>query len=170
VKSVALALVTTMSLIGCVSTGGMSHSTVTRVDLSQNNFRVIKTGAMGQSKGLWLLGVIPLFSPSASEAKTDLYEHLGRQMEHNATALINVTEDWSVFYLILVAIPRITMTADLIEFVDQPLPGGVHSESGKGEGKKQHSSTTPAAPRPSSSMTPLTPEEENFEPKPPSSR
>lgn len=168
-KIVTLALVVTMSLIGCVSTGGISRSTMTRVDLSQNNYRVIKTGAMGQSKGLWLLGVIPLFSPSASEAKTDLYEHLGRQMEHKATALINVTEDWSVYYLILVAIPRVTMTADLIEFVDQPQPGGLHSESGKADGNTQKPSTAPSAPHTSPSMTPLTPEEENFEPKPPAS-
>ncbi|HUJ79712.1 MAG TPA: hypothetical protein VLY45_05290 [Nitrospiria bacterium] len=168
-----LVLVSTMSLIGCVSTGGLSRSTVTRVDLSQNNYRLIRTGAMGQSKGLWLLGVIPLFSPSASEAKTDLYEHLdlGRQMEHKATALINVTEDWSVYYLILVAIPRITITADIIEFIDQPQSGGSHTGSGKADGNAQKPSTTPSAPHPpSSSKTPMTPEEENFESTPPASR
>jgi hypothetical protein len=38
-------------------------------------------------------------------------------------ALANQTEDRSSLYLILFSIPRVTITADVIEFTDAPLGG-----------------------------------------------
>ena len=40
-------------------------------------------------------------------------------MEGKSTALANVAQDKSTVYLILFSIPKITVTADIIEFIDE---------------------------------------------------
>jgi hypothetical protein len=44
-------------------------------------------------------------------------------MTGKSLALANATEDRSSLYLVLFSIPRISVTADVIEFID--VPGGV---------------------------------------------
>lgn len=117
-KLITLALVMTSVLIGCASTGQFLESTETRVSLSQKNYRMIKAGAQGSSYGFWLLGVIPIVSPTVAAAKTEMYHNVGNKMEQKATALSNVTEDRSFHYFILFSITRLTITADVIEFVE----------------------------------------------------
>jgi hypothetical protein len=106
--------------MGCSSVGRISGQTGTNVQLSQNNYKVIKAGAKGESYGFRLLGIIPLTSPNYADAKEALYKSVDVPLTGKAVALSNQTEDRSSLYLILFSIPRVTVTADVIEFTGQP--------------------------------------------------
>ena len=109
-------------LTGCASTivGGNKQfpnmAFVQKVELSGNNYKVIKTNAVGRSWGFSLvLGLIPVLDPSYDKAMTDLYQSAGVG-EGKAIALINVIqqrEDWNMFAF---AIPKLVIRADIIEF------------------------------------------------------
>ena len=110
-----------MSLLtGCSSEGEFRQSTGTSVALAVNNYKIIKTGATGTSSGFRLLGIIPFASPTHSGAKASLYESIGIPLTGKSVALANETEDRSSLYLILFSIPKITVTADVVEFTDAP--------------------------------------------------
>jgi hypothetical protein len=113
----------TLLLVGCASRGEIKGGgTGTQVQLNQRNYKVIQAGAVGKSHGFRLLGIIPIVSPNYADAKKNLYESVGENLKGRAIALANQTEDDSSLYLILFSIPRVTITADLVEFID-PTPG-----------------------------------------------
>jgi hypothetical protein len=108
-----------MASLGCsTSTGSMPQATGTAVTLSQSNYRVLKAGAKGESAGFSLLGLIPIVSPSYAEAKSDLYGSIGHGLEGKPIALANQTQDAGTTYLLLFSIPRLIVTADVVEFTD----------------------------------------------------
>jgi hypothetical protein len=106
--------------MGCASVGRISGQTGTDVQLSKNNYKIIKAGAKGESYGFSLFGIIPLGSPNYADAKEALYKSVGEPLTGKAVALANQTEDRSTLYLILFSIPKVTVTADVIEFTEQP--------------------------------------------------
>ena len=120
--SIALCALSLALLTGCSSEGEFRQSTGTSVALAGNNYKIIKTGATGRSSGFRFLGILPITSPTHSGAKASLYESLGIPLTGRSVALANATEDRSSLYLILFSIPRITVTADVVEFID--VPGG----------------------------------------------
>lgn len=91
--------------------------TATSVNLSESNFKMIKANAMGTSWGFKLLGLISLKSPHYTEAIARLYEMAG-VAEGRAQTIANVVYQNSSTYFILFSLPRITVRADVIEFVD----------------------------------------------------
>jgi len=102
---------------GCsVNRGDYQHSNATDVRLNGNNYRLVKPGATGSSGGFALLGVIPFVMPKASEAKAKLYKDVGQDLTGRSIALANQTQDRSTIYLILFSLPKLTITADVIEF------------------------------------------------------
>lgn len=102
-------------LTGCGgSVGKFQQSTVT--GLSGNNYKIIKAGAVGTSRGFFLVGILPIVGSSFAEAKADLYESSGQSLEGRSIALANDTEDTSVRYLVLFSVPKLTITADIVEF------------------------------------------------------
>jgi hypothetical protein len=115
----AAALLVTL-LAGCASEGGSKAGTGTSVNLSGNNYRVIRPGVSGSSCGFSLLGFIPLFPPSYADAKSSLLNHAGVAMKGRSVAIANQTEDRSSLYLIAFSIPRITLTGDIVEFTGSP--------------------------------------------------
>ncbi len=90
----------------------------TGVSLSQNNFKMIKPDASGSSHGFALLGLIPIVSPTVEAAKQDLYASVGGDLTGRAVALANQTVTHSTVYLILFSVPKLTISADVIEFKD----------------------------------------------------
>jgi len=116
----AIAIIFLMT--GCASFGNMPHDTGTQVLLKSNNYKMIKAGAKGESSGFYFLGIIPFASPSYGEAKAALYQSIGKNLEGKSVALANQTQDKSLMYLILFSIPKLTITADVIEFIDEPDP------------------------------------------------
>ena len=103
-------------LTGCASVGTLPYGGETRTDLTKKNYRMIKSNARGEDSGFSLFGLIPIVSPSYADAMRNL--HFGVNMEGRATALANVAQDRSVLYLILFSVPKITVTADIIEFTE----------------------------------------------------
>ncbi len=107
-------------LTGCGGTvGKFQQSTGTEVRLSENNYKLVKAGATGSSSGFYLLGLIPITKPTFAEAKSDLYQSSGHALEGRSIALANQTQDESLLYLILFSIPKITISADIVEFTDK---------------------------------------------------
>jgi hypothetical protein len=116
----ALALIIT----GCSSTrvDNRTRSTTTTVGLNERNFKMVCPGASGTSYGFRLLGIIPFASPHYATARTKLYRSAGGDLTGKAIALANEMEDKSTVYLVLFSVPKFTLTADVIEFVDDVKP------------------------------------------------
>ena len=95
------------------------QSTTTAVALNGKNYRMIKAGAVGTSHGFKLLGSFPFASPHHSTARSKLYASVDQPLTGKAVALTNELEDKSTLYLILFSVPKLTLTADVIEFVDR---------------------------------------------------
>jgi hypothetical protein len=77
---------------------------------------------VGESSGFKLLGIIPLASPLYSEAKANIYKSVDEPLSGRSIALANQTEDRSSLYLILFSIPKVTITADVVEFTSTNQP------------------------------------------------
>ena len=117
-------VLTSALLSGCMTWQGKFERGTTgiHVSLSTGNYKMVKANARGQSKGFSLLGVIPVVQPSYVEAKEQLYNSVGESLIGRSIALINQTEDTTDFYLILFSIPKVTISADIIEFTDHGIP------------------------------------------------
>jgi hypothetical protein len=102
--------------MGCQSIGTFPHATGTSVDLTKPNYRITKLNAIGESTGLKLLCVIPMESPTYATAMEDLLSKSGISVG-KSSALINVTQETSNTCLILYSIPKLTIRADIIEFI-----------------------------------------------------
>lgn len=114
--------VAVMLLAGCATSRVENNtpSTQTQVNLNHANYKVIKAGATGRSYGFrFLLGIIPIASPSTAAARADLYQNVGQPVDGKSIALVNTMEDRSTTWLILFSIPKIVVTGDVVEFTDE---------------------------------------------------
>lgn len=115
-RFVALFVVVAVSslLVGCSSlTGRFGLETLVR--LNEGNFRVVKTNIRGESTGFSLLaGFVPIVPATYTQALNNLHE--AADMEGKPAALVNVAQDATQLNLLLFAIPRVTITADVVEF------------------------------------------------------
>jgi hypothetical protein len=112
-------IVLTLSFLGCSSQGDFrGQRTETGVSLAENNYKIIKAGARGESQGFNLL-FLPLISPNYADAKANLYADVGDSLVGRSVALANQTEDVSSLNLIVFSIPKVTITADVIEFTSR---------------------------------------------------
>ncbi|GKS59779.1 hypothetical protein YTPLAS18_33060 [Nitrospira sp.] len=112
---------------GCSSAGPakFGQGSVATAGLSQSNFRILKSNVQGDSYGFRLLGFIPIVPARVADAKADLYHKLDRsgvQLEGRSIALANATEDENHYYFIIGSVPRITLTADIVEFMEARSP------------------------------------------------
>ncbi|MGZ4981952.1 MAG: DUF6567 family protein [Methylobacter sp.] len=106
-------------IIPASASGGTQILTATKVNLSGQNFKIIKANATGSSIGFSLLGLITLKSPDYDEAISKLYQHVS---EGKAQTFANIMHESSSTYFILFALPKITMHADVIEFIGDTVP------------------------------------------------
>lgn len=92
-------------------------------ELARTKYRVIRQGVTGESVGFTFLW-IPMSRPSEGEARLDMLDRLkqeGIDIKGKAISYTNATSDRGGFSLLgLVATPKITLTADVIEIFDQP--------------------------------------------------
>lgn len=114
------AAVLVFAVLGCSNSVGIfkGQGTDAGVSLGKKNYQIIKVSVRGESRGFNLFGFIPIKSPSYANAKDDLYEEAGVSFSGRAIALVNQTEDKSSLYLILFSIPKVTISADIIEYTD----------------------------------------------------
>ena len=117
---ICFALAVLLFLSGCSGERIVPISAGTNVDLSHKNFRMIKSNAIGSSSGLKLLGLIPIYPPSYTDAMSELYSN-GGVRDGKATALTNVTQEEGGLFLFLISIPKLTVRADIIEFTDEKI-------------------------------------------------
>ena len=104
---------------GCSSTGGMSGQTGTQVQLTHNNYKVITPApperALGSNSWEFFQSFLPI-----TRMRSRICTSQSASLTGKAVALANQTEDRSTLYLILFSVPRVTITADVVEFTDQP--------------------------------------------------
>jgi hypothetical protein len=117
--TVLLAALLMLALAGCAGHHREDNATATGVQLSHGNYRLITPGAQGSSSGFRLLEFIPVMVPSIADAKSDLYRSIGAaDLKGRAVALTNLSEDSYTIHFLLFAIPRVRVSADVIEFTD----------------------------------------------------
>jgi hypothetical protein len=126
----ASALTLLLFASGCASSHVemRGQSTTTAVALNTKNYRLVKPGALGASYGFKLLGLFPMASPHYATARSKLYASVDQPLAGKAVALANELEDKSTMYLILFSVPKLTITADVIEFVDAADPPAAKSK------------------------------------------
>ena len=90
------------------ATGGLTQMT-------RNNFVVTNPGVVGTSYGVSLLGTIPIFSPTGTAAMMDIHRQV--DMANKSMSLVNVVQDDTSIYLIILSITKITVSADVVEFL-----------------------------------------------------
>lgn len=112
----SLALIASLCLAGCASSGDYRAASATAVNLTGNNYRIIQSNVSGESSGFKLLGLIPFVSPKYAVAKANIYKAVHEPLTGRSVALANQTEDRSTIYVILFSLPKLTLTADVIEF------------------------------------------------------
>ena|SRR2546430_17252136 len=128
----SLACLTLIFATGCTSSHVDNRSSSTSVALNSRNYRLVKPGASGSSYGFRLFGLLPLASPHYAAARTKLYQSMDQPLTGKAIALTNELQDKSTVYLILFSVPKFTLTADVIEFVDPAAPQpGLHAAAGQ---------------------------------------
>lgn len=99
--------------------------------LAQTNYRLLKQGVVGTSTGFTLLWV-PMSRPTESEARRDMVKQLrqeGIDLKGLPVSYANATRERGGFSLLgLIATPRITLTADIIEILEQPRIAGMPTD------------------------------------------
>lgn len=113
-------------LAGCASIGNFPYTNGTQVNLERNNYKMIKTNAMGASSGFTLLS-FPITTPQHTLAMSKLYSDAGIMSEGKAYALTNVIQEITSTSFILFSFPTYRVRADIIEFVEE----GVKKEEKK---------------------------------------
>jgi hypothetical protein len=96
--------------------------TATTVKLEQENFIVVKTNVVGRCKGFSLLGIITIVPARFDTAMDRLYGQAEMQPGRSQT-LASLVMERSTTYWILYSVPRVSIRADVVEFVP-PSPSG----------------------------------------------
>jgi hypothetical protein len=105
---------TFLFITGCMSVGDIPLRYDT--SLTQKNFRVLQKNVRGEDSGFSLFCLIPFNSPSYADAMGELHNQVS--MLNKSIALVNVTRDESLGCFILFGIPKITISAEVIEFTE----------------------------------------------------
>ena len=132
VMSVVMGVVAALTSCSTSSVNETVASASVRLD--QANYRVVATQVKGSSVGFHLatalptnmsdlsaalqggpLGGFPVKSASEARAVEELYQNIGDQ-RNRAMALINIRKEVSGLNLILFSFPKVTVSADVIEF------------------------------------------------------
>ena len=99
--------------------------------LAQTKHRLLKQGAVGNSTGLTVLW-LPMSRPTESEARQDMVNRLNQEginLKGFSISYANATKERSGFSLLgFIATPRITLTADIIEVLEEPRISGSPAE------------------------------------------
>ena len=129
-------------LPSCYQMQPVSKETIptAKVELAQNNFRVLATRVSAEDAGFSLLPIvgtaanalaqfisfgladnplpigIEITSPSQADAIKELYRKTGADQTGRATQFINVRKEVGGFNAFIFGRPKIRVTADLIEF------------------------------------------------------
>jgi hypothetical protein len=126
--SLAILLVTGSLCAGCAlplpglsssGAGGQQQKikNITTVELSRDNFKMVKTNIQGTDWGINFLGILPIVSPDYTKAISELYK-AGEVTEGKPQAIVNILQQHTAPFFILFSIPRISFRADVVEFIN----------------------------------------------------
>jgi hypothetical protein len=101
---------------GAAPASSLQIQTQTSVRLETGNFVTVRTNLVGESKGFKLLGLFTFYPATFNKAMNRLYGEAQAEEGHSQT-LANMVVEHSGIYVILFSIPRVTVRADLIEFL-----------------------------------------------------
>jgi hypothetical protein len=108
------------SLIGGLGTGSDGKVLQeTSVGLNRSNYRLVATNVRGQSRGLTLLIFFTVDPISYAEAFSDLQANAPIE-PGDTRAFVNVVHDRSARNFLLFALPKLSVRADVVEFLDAP--------------------------------------------------
>jgi hypothetical protein len=111
-------LPTASTLLPSSTTSADFHSGTT-VKLEQSNFVMVRTNVTGESKGFALLGLLTISPARVGTAMDRLYGAADLRT-NRAQTLVNVVAERSSTYYFLYSKPRVTIRADVVEFVPSP--------------------------------------------------
>ncbi len=112
----AFAAVPVASVVSSASGSALEIHDMTEVRLQEANFIVTKPNVAGQSGGFSLLGFLPIVPAKFSKALDRLHKQAQMQSGQSQT-LANLIIEKNNTYLILFSLPRISIRADVIEFM-----------------------------------------------------
>lgn len=101
-----------------IASGCHSLDTMPGPVLEDRKFKIIKARARSVKYGFRLLGFIPIVHPSHSDAVQEIYDSAGQSFEGRAVTLANHTQERTGNWFVLFSVPKLTVTADIVEFVD----------------------------------------------------
>jgi hypothetical protein len=104
------------ALMGSPNAAGLEIHNQTDIRLEAANFIVTKTNVVGQSEGFSLLGVLTIVPAKFTQAMNQLYTQAEMQ-PGRAQTLANLIMEKNSTYFILFSLPRISIRADVIEFI-----------------------------------------------------
>jgi hypothetical protein len=121
-----LCVVFLLGLIGCgTRQSSFVAQSIKPVELTTVKYRVLKTGAVGESSGFKLIW-IPFVSPTEGAAKLDMLANLkknGIDTTGKNIGFINATSDREMRGLLgLIGFPAIVLVADVIEILGTQTP------------------------------------------------
>jgi hypothetical protein len=97
--------------------GAVLHGT--QVTLAKANYRVVRTGVRGESRGLVLLLFFNVIPASHQLAWERLYQEAGLE-PGGPWALANVVQEQERRSFLLFGLPRVRVRADVVEFAPGP--------------------------------------------------
>ena len=111
------ALAPVSALIGSPhgSSPGLDVHDQTSVDLAKDNFSVIRTNVVGQSRGFSLLGFITIYPATLTKAMNRMYA-AARMLPGRPQSTAHLLIEQSSSYFILFGIPKVEVRADIVEF------------------------------------------------------
>lgn len=122
-KKIALsfAAVAVALLSSCQQTTGVIRDmNITKpIAIDRDDVTLVQGRAHGTDMGCCLLGFIPLWLPSQSDAVDEMYEYCrekGLAPEGKARTFTNVSLETSANYFIVMSFPTVRATGDLVEF------------------------------------------------------
>lgn len=139
-KIISIVTLAAAALLASCAQTGVGPSTMSgdrnltkAVAIDRSDCKLVLGRAVGTDSGFYLLGFIPLVSPSESVAVDKMYENArqrGAQPEGNSRTFANTSIERTFKYYILFGIPGIRSTGDLYEFVEKaPTPAEIEAAS-----------------------------------------
>lgn len=105
--------------LGAAPDGKALHET--SVGLNRANYRIVQTDVRGESRGLTLLIFFTVDPISYAEAFSDLQANAPIEAG-DTRAFVNVVHDRSSRNFLLFALPKLSVRADVVEFLDTAAP------------------------------------------------
>lgn len=117
----SIAAVSMALLSSCQQTTGIirDRNMTKPVSVDRDDVTLVVGRAKGKNMGCCLLGIIPLWLPSESEAIDDMYEYcrrMGESPEGKSRAFANTHIETRANYFLLLSFPTVRATGDLVEF------------------------------------------------------